>query len=334
MKKNAALAITACLALASLAQGPAALGGTRSPSSALRGSPDMGAPQGIAQEGDPMDLAEANRDSEATAAARVRKLKNKFAQLKPKWSSFTLPLTGNEQALQSKATIDDIFDRDMNARMQAEYDGRVAPYMRAVENPTRPPTQVEMMRYMEGQRGMVKWAMKEVGRDQLNDFMRRGDSSSGGMKFLNAAKSLSGSNEDAATRNLTPREKAEREARMPIAVAKEDAPIPTKLKTRLNLLKARGALTLQNPYVTAMVEGGAGSGENLAVEFNRDFRMLDMYSRVRYGVDESLLSMNLNKRITREISVDLSSEHWTGVKRSDQGEKSRESAKLIYSLGF
>ncbi|RZA02308.1 MAG: hypothetical protein EOP11_16815 [Proteobacteria bacterium] len=118
-------------------------------------------------------------------------------------------------------------------------------------------------------------------------------------------------------------------------VVDEDAEeeIPTKLRTRLNLSKVRGALMLQNSIANATVEGGS-TGDKLLVEISREFKKMELQSRARYNVVQSYLAVNVSKKITKEVAVDLSSERWTGEKRSAGGDKAVDSAKVTYSLVF
>lgn len=265
----------------------------------------------------------------------VSRLKSTFARFRP--VAKTNPHL-NQDSLADRRTIDEVFDEEMSDRLQARYDENVAPLERNALNPYRRASFWEMERYEQSRKDLAQWTLKEVGKDQLKDFERRARRNSG---TFDAVASVAASDlkkdegkkkED--NRYLTEEERIARAHQMGVPAKEEEPAVPTRLKAKLNVIKARGQLTFSNPVVTTMVEGGAGSGENLAVEMNRDFRSLEMNSKVRYGVDESVINFVVNKKITEEVSVDLNSQRWTGSKRGASGEKKRETAKVVYSISF
>src|SRR5690606_20145872 len=108
---------------------------------------------------------------------------------------------------------------------------------------------------------------------------------------LQAVAATSGiQSEEKAAKELTEEERIARAHRLERSGVEEEEEevIPTRLKAKLNLLKTQGQLTFTNPVVTTSVEAKAGSGDNLSVELNRGFSELEMHSRVRYAVDQSL----------------------------------------------
>jgi hypothetical protein len=270
----------------------------------------------------------------APSAESPEKRASVIQKLRQRWAKFR-PVNRGDQAgwdragavLSSKSTIDKIFDKEMSLKLQSRYQGAVLPFEREVTNPVRWASPWENRRYEQSRKDLAEWTVKEVGKHQLKDFIRRQKSESGA---LSVAASASGVQDD--EKKASPRASAF--AADGTLIPQEEEIIPTRLRAKLNLLKTRGQLTFSNPVVTTSVEAKAGSGENLAVELNRDFRQLEMISKVRYGVDESLLILNVNKRITDEVSVDLNSERWTGSKRGSVGEKSKDTAKVLYSVSF
>jgi hypothetical protein len=310
------LAIIAVFTLAGPALwGDLAVGSVRQPAS--QGMPS-------ARESQPAQKKPSLASRIKSGLARFRPVRKKDAYL-------------NQESLADLRTIDEVFDEDMSERLEQRYKENVAPLERDAMSPYRRASFWETERYEQSRKDLANWALKEVGKDQLKDFERRARHNSGA---LNAVASVAASDlkvEAGKKENdsaLTQEQRIARAHRMDAPSTEEEPPVPTRLKAKLNVIKARGQLTFSNPVVTTMVEGGAGSGENLAVEMNRDFRSLEMNSKVRYGVDESVINFVVNKKITEEVSVDLDSYRWTGSKRSAWGEKKRETAKVVYSVSF
>jgi hypothetical protein len=273
----------------------------------------------------------------ANAKQKVKKsmaaVTSRFANLRPQprksqWDQA-------EEFLSQKTTNEEIFDEEMSNRMRAQYQGAVLPFENAVNNPTRRASSWEIQRYEQSRKDLANWTMKEVGRAQLKEFIQRSRKNSAAISAV-AATATGTTFESGAPSNLTAEEKIARAHRIDQVqmVEQEEEVIPTRLRAKLNLLKAQGNFTFTNPIVTTSIEARAGSGEKLAVELNRDFRSIEMNSKVRYAVDQSHVRFNVNKKITKEVSVDLNSERWTGSKRGASGEKSNGSAKVLYSVSF
>ena len=74
--------------------------------------------------------------------------------------------------------------------------------------------------------------------------------------------------------------------------------------------------------------------DKVAAEMNKDFKSIEAKSKLSYGVDRKIVSVNLNKKITDQISFDMLSERFTGDSRGTTGEKSKDTAKLMYSISF
>lgn len=245
----------------------------------------------------------------------------------------------NQDSLADRRTIDEVFDDGMSERLEARYKEAVAPLERDAVNPYRRASFWEMERYEQSRKDLAQWTLKEVGKDQLKDFERRARRNSGAFDAVASVTSTDlkadeNKKQKSRSAGLTEEQRIARAHQMDAPVKEEEPSTPTGLRAKLNVIKARGQLTFSNPVVTTMVEGGAGSGENLAVEMNRDFHALEMNSKVRYGVDESVVNFVVNKKLTEEVSVDLNSQRWTGSKRGSAGEKKRDTAKVVYSISF
>lgn len=265
----------------------------------------------------------------------LRKFREKWARFRPvnKKRSEDREWAQADRILHSKTTIEEIFDKDMSRRLHERYEGSVRPFEQEALSPYHRASNWKMQRYEESRKALAEWTMKEVGRDQLKDFVRRRRDHS---EVLSTVATGAGNPAEEESRQITEEERIARAHRIdrPVLANEEEEVIPTKLRARLNLLKAQGQFTFVNPVVTTSVEAKAGAGENLAVVLNRDFKELEMNSRLRYGVDQSLVVLNVNKRITNEVSVDLLSERWTGSQRGSVGEKSKDTAKVLYSVSF
>jgi hypothetical protein len=267
----------------------------------------------------------------------VSRIKSSLARFRPvaKENAYL-----NQDSLADRRTIDEVFDEDMSGRLEQRYRENVAPLERDALNPYRRASFWETERYEQSRKDLAQWTLKEVGKDQLKEFERRARGNSGAFNAVASVASSTeikmeaGNKQETNTAGLTEKERILRAHQMGAPVEEEEPSIPTRLRAKLNVIKARGQLTFSNPVVTTMVEGGAGSGENLAVEMNRDFHSLEMNSKVRYGVDESVVNFVVNKKITEEVSVDLNSQRWTGSKRGGAGEKKRDTAKVVYSISF
>jgi hypothetical protein len=278
------------------------------------------------------------------SASFFTQIKQRFSRFRPAWDQDALPMTGNEEILQGKNFLDQVYDSEMSQRMSDKYRDTVSRWERVAEDPTWQATRTQRQRYMDSQRDMAKWAMKEIGKDQLRDYLEARRRSGGGGLF-SVVKDMGGGNsslkrqeaeiarQKAEDKKLSEEERIARVHRRDAVSEEDEEEIPTKLRTKLNFLKARGQLSLQNSIVNATVEGG-GSGDKLSLELFREFRKLELQSKARYNVDKSYIAVNVSKRITKEVAVDVSSERWTGAKRGDSGEKAKDSAKVTYSLAF
>jgi hypothetical protein len=238
----------------------------------------------------------------------------------------------DEAALSQKSTIQKIYDAEMRRKLEERYQGTVLPLEREAQNPTRRASYWEKERYEDSRKDLAHWTLQQIGTAQARSFLRRkkGDSA-----LVGVVAATSGLPDESAA-SATKQEKSGASAVGAASPGGQETapPVPTQLKAHLNLLKTQGQFTFTNPVVTTSVEARGGSGENLAVELDKDFQSLAMSSKLRYGVDESNLQFNVNKKITDEFSLDLNSQHWTGSKHADDGSKGDDTARLVYSLSF
>ncbi len=285
--------------------------------------------------------------SDATLAAPQQKLskpKAFLAKLKDRWSKFR-PVANKGNNLDmtpvyaSQTTVEKLFDAEFTERMKSEHAAIVAPMEKEALNPYRRSSHWEMQRYEESRKALAQWTMKELGRDQLKEFirLRKKDSAALGIVAATTGGADLGSDSSKTAEEARPvysEQDRIAQAHAYTPESEQEEIIPTRLRARLNVLKTQGQVTFVNPIVTTSVEARAGSGENLAVEMKKDFKKLTLNSHVRYAVDQSRLVFNVNKKITDEVSLDLNSERFTGSKRGTGGEKAKGTAKVTYSISF
>jgi hypothetical protein len=274
---------------------------------------------------------------------KLSKPKAFLAKLKDRWSKFRPVAKGANLDLTpvytSQTTIEKLFDAEFTARMKNEHAAVVAPMEKEALNPYRRSSHWEMQRYEESRKALAQWTMKELGRDQLKEFirLRKKDSAALGLVAATTGGADLGAESPKTSEEVRPNyNEQDRLARAHAytPVSEQEEIIPTRLRARLNILKTQGQVTFVNPIVTTSVEARAGSGDNLAVEMKKDFKKLELNSHMRYAVDQSRLVFNVNKKITDEVSLDLNSERWTGSKRGSDGEKAKDTAKVTYSISF
>ncbi len=255
-----------------------------------------------------------------------------LAKLRPIERQEEIDFDAAEKALNTKTTNEKIFNRDFEKKMREEYSKKVSPFEETATDPVWRARYWEQQRYVDGRKNLASWTAREVLDDQLHDFINGGDQSSAPMKVLSTAHKLSGA-EDREEPKMTEKEKIARMHRKDLPpLSEEEESIPTKLKTKINLIKTTGSLVFQNPVATTSLNGNKDDG--VSVNMDKEFRKLTLKSNLNYGMKESVLNFNLNKKITDRISLDLDHASYTGSKRGSVGEKTREQAKLNYSLSF
>ncbi len=275
------------------------------------------------------ELASRSQNVQAIRTNVPKYSRHNFSKFRPVTRDGEIDYAAVEKALSSKTTIEELFDEDFERRMRAQYAGLVAPHDSAVNNPYRPARWYEIERSIQARKDLAKWTAREALNEQVRDFFRKGDKSSAPMQVWSTVREVTGNGEE--ERPVAAVDTVNADGSITPAA---EASIPTRLKAKMNLLRTQGQLLFTNPFATTTVDVKAGSGENFVVNLNRDFRSLQMNSNVRYGVDDSLLVFNVNKRITDQVSLDLNSERYTGGKRGAGGEKSRDTARVTYSLSF
>jgi hypothetical protein len=236
---------------------------------------------------------------------------------------------------QSKTTVEQIFNREFTKRMLSHYQSSVQPHEKRAMDPYRRASKHEMQQYFDSRRGMARWTAKEALNTQLKEFFRKSNRDSAPMQVLSVFKDI-GQHDQQEAQKLSPEQKIARAHRLDLPKQEEEDVIPTRLRTKLNLIYGRGQLNFQNPIVqTAVNVDVSGPNESLTLDMNKDFKKLTLRTRASYGVEKKLLTFNLNKKITDKIYLDLDSARRTGGGNSSESTARRnESARLTYSVSF
>lgn len=232
------------------------------------------------------------------------------------------------KALKSTTTMEKIFDDDFEKKMRNEYASRVQPFEATATNPIWRARHWERQRYEQGRNKLAEWTAREVLDDQLTDFFNGGDKDSAPMKILSTARELSGGGDDKEEPKLTKEEKAARAHRRDLPVVAEDESIPTKLRTKINVLKQHGSVVFSNPIAVTSLNG---SRDEVSVNMNKEFRKLTLRSNLSFAMKREVLNLNVNKKITDEVSVDFDHFTYTGRAVTD---KTVEQARVNYSIAF
>lgn len=233
-----------------------------------------------------------------------------------------------------KTTNEKIFNKNFESKMRDQYAGRVAPFEKAATDPIWRPEYWKVQRYEDGRRDVARWVTREVVEDQLKDFFNGGDKDSAAMKALATARALSGGEEEKpAEPKLTPQQKIARAHRtdLPPPPSDEEEHIPTRLKTKLNVLRQNGSVVFTNPVATTTL---SGNRDDVTLNMNRAFRKISLSSNVGYTMSQECLNVNVSKKVAEHVSLDLDHYSYTGDKRGGSGEKVREQARVNYSVSF
>lgn len=240
----------------------------------------------------------------------------------------------NAALLREKTLNEKIFNKDFTGKMQGEYAGRVKPFENSANDPLWHPHYWETQRYEDGREGLARWTAHEVMEDQLKNFFAGADKNSTAMKAISTARALSGGEEEKPKeKKETPQEAAARAARtdLPKVASKEEESTPTKLKTKMNLLKQNGSVVFTNPVATTEMNANK---DEVSMNMHRDFRKIQVSSNLAYAIRQGMLNVNVNKKITERVSLDLDHYNYTGDHADGNGYRSREQARVNYSMSF
>lgn len=255
-----------------------------------------------------------------------------FSKLRPVERDEPIDFDEARALLSGKTTNEKIFNKGFEGKMRGEYASRVAPLEKTVNNPIWRPSYFDVQRYEAGRHDLAQWTTREVMEDQLKDFFNGGDQDSGAMKAVHTARALTGGEDEKPSEPaLTPEQKIARAHRTDLPQAHEEESVPTKLKTKLNVLRQNGSIVFSNPVAITSLNGNR---DEISLNMNREFRKLTLRTNAGYGVKNECLNVNVNKKITDHVSLDLDHYNYTGDKRGSAGEKTREQARVNYSIGF
>ena len=289
------------------------------------------------------DLASANGQKEIPAGQSIfslRGVKNKasavFARLKPLERKNNLYVDPAVERIAQARSIDLLYTKEIKQSVNERYLGVVAPNEAIAHNPYRRAREWELRRLDSSRESMAKWTAKEVLAGRFKAIFRGADKSSGAVQAFQSVKEvMNGGAEEPVSQKISEEERIARAHRKDLPAAKEEEEvIPTRLKTRLNALKGFGQLNFTNPVVTTAVNVSARGKDKVSINMKKDFKDLAMDSNLDYGVNQRLLSFDVNKKITDEISLKMRSQRFTDGPRPEKGEVNQESAHLLYSISF
>ena len=257
-----------------------------------------------------------------------------LASLKPVRHDTSINFDEATALLNQQTTNEKIFNKDFTGKMQGEYTGRVKPFEETANNPVWHAHYWETQRYEDGRQGLAKWTAHEVMEDQLKNFFAGADKNSSAMKAVSTARALTGGDDEKpAPKKETPEEKIARAARtdLPKQAEQEEEVTPTKLKTKMNVLKQNGTVVFTNPVATTEMNANK---DEVSMNMHRDFRKIKVSSNLAYAIRQGVLNLNLSKQLTEQISLSLDHYNYTGDHADGNGYKSRESARMNYSTSF
>lgn len=310
--------------------GSGALGSVERPEflhpTALRPTASL-APASAAPEVTASEIRKARRP----AGLYARMQQDVLARLRPVERDRTIDFDEAGAMLNSKTTIEKVFDDDFEKKMRGQYAAQVKPFEATANDPIWRARSWERRRLEEGQQNLAKWTAREVLDDQLKDFISGGDKDSAPIKVLETAQELSGNAPDKKEEKLSPEEKAARAHRRDLPQVAQEERTPTKLKAKINVIKQHGSIVLQNPVAETSVNGSA---DEINVNMNKSFPKITLSSAANYVVKGQMFNLNLTKKITERVSLALDHYSWSGSKRGSAGETSKEQARVNYSVSF
>ncbi len=247
----------------------------------------------------------------------------------------------DEETALNKKTVDELFTPDITNNMEGRYN-RVEAAEQKTMGPEGHAAPWEEQHVYDSKHDVATWTAKEVLSNRLKTILQNADQSSGGMKAITAMKHLTGNEDEAAPaqKSASAKEKTSDAKKgtteAPLFAKKEEPKIPTRLKTHMNVVKGQGEVRFMNPIVTTAVnvDANKAADNNVAVRMEKDLKALDLKSNVDYGLDKKIVSLNLSKKITDEITANVTSRHATNGEEILGGRRDEEAVNMNYSISF
>lgn len=256
----------------------------------------------------------------APAAAQQAKKKSWLARLGLKRVSYD-DNSHLDAAAKSQSTWEKIFNPKFVQEINSKYKAQVAVAEQTAHSPYRRATQFEQEQYESRRKDFSSWMAKEALNSQVKSMFAKADKTSGGMKVVNGLRAVTGGEDFGPA--------------APASAAPAAEKIPTRLRTRMNLLHATGSVVFQNPVVTTNVNVSAKGDDNVTVDMSKEIKEITLNSQAKYGVNSQKLSLNVNKKITDEINLGVSNESYTGSKKPDEAvARSEQKVMMNYTIGF
>ncbi len=247
------------------------------------------------------------------------------------------PNRWEEKAL-NETTLDDLYTKDVTNNLRSKYQAEVVPVEKSVESPYRRARTWEVDRYNQNREELAKYTAKEVLSQRLKTIFNGADKSSGAMKVAQSVKNVMAADMSAKEEEPVRPKSVQSSSIAPAASAapQEEPAIPTRVKTKFNLVHGRGQVRFTNPIVTTSVnlDVSKKASNKVVVNLDKKIKPLDLESNVNYAAGQKVVAVNLKKAITSEISADVQSAHHTGDGQFVNGAKSQESVRMTYSVSF
>jgi len=291
----------------------------------------------------------------ATTSFSHGKISNFFARLRP---SVKRDRFQHVKYIPEKTTIEEIYTPDRVREMEAKYKGSLEPAENLVNSPYRHARPQDFTRYEEQNQELAQWTIKEALNQRVKALFHRADNNAAPIKVMEAVQSISSFGDEKSSSQkkkeeqkniVNPTNNFKKSKKMSLAEAHAlppepvDEEIPTKLKTKMNIIHARGQVRLTNPIVNTsvnidiknkVVANELSVSDRVSIDMEKEFKELSLNSNVKYGVERKVVHVNLSKKITDEISCNLSTERFTGNQRDASGSKGREAVNMMYSVSF
>jgi hypothetical protein len=219
--------------------------------------------------------------------------------------------------------------------MESQYKSMVGGAEKIAHSPFRRATPRDHEVYDEQRRAFTDWLAREIISDQVKQIFSNADRDSAGIKVVNGIRSVTGGEEVGKRTVVSSNATTTAQSASTVGAPKEEAKIPTKLRTKLNLIRSAGSLQFSNPVVSTNLNVDLKKTEDrVEVDMNKDIKAITLNSQAKYAVDTQKISLQLNKKITDGLDCSVATERYTGNHSATNGDKSAQKLMMNYSIGF
>ena len=222
------------------------------------------------------------------------------------------------------------------------------------DSPFRHETQYDYDRIRTSQNDQLKGWSKHAMREQARDFVGDADQDSAPIRALHMVKGVFGGGDLFHKDEKEANDSRRKRRRNDVSISSEeharsvreaevarvyldshdrsvrdDDDIETKLRSRLNVARRMGKVELQNPIMTTGAQVDLRARDKIEVKARRELKALALDTSLSYGLRHKTVAMNVEKKITDEISCELRST------KSNHTEILRDqSVRLNYKIDF